>query len=139
MADAATVDMSKKPKKSVALSGTVAGNTAVCTVGRSGNDLHYHGYDILELAEHCEFEEVAHLLIHETLPTESELLAYKTKLKSLRGLPASVKQALEAIPPSAHPMDVMRSGVSIMGSFCQKKKSISLLKPAILQIALWRA
>ncbi|MGH1438704.1 MAG: bifunctional 2-methylcitrate synthase/citrate synthase [Cellvibrionaceae bacterium] len=122
MTDATAVDMSKKPKKSVALSGTVAGNTAVCTVGRSGNDLHYRGYDILELAEHCEFEEIAHLLIHETLPTESELLAYKTKLKSLRGLPAAVKQALEAIPPSAHPMDVMRSGVSIMGSCLPEKE-----------------
>ncbi len=117
-----TPDLSKKVKKSVALSGTVAGNTGICTVGRTGNDLHYRGYDILELAKDCEFEEVAYLLIHEKLPTASELAAYKRKLKSLRGLPASVKQALEAIPSSAHPMDVMRSGVSILGSCLPEKE-----------------
>ena len=89
-----------KPKKSVALSGTVAGNTAVCTVGRTGNDLHYRGYDILDFAEQAEFEEIAHLLIHGTLPTAAELKAYKTKLQAMRGLPQAVKQALEAIPPT---------------------------------------
>lgn len=104
-----------KPKKSVALSGVVAGNTALCTVGRSGNDLHYRGYDILDLARNCEFEEVAHLLIHGTLPTRSELAAYKTKLKSLRGLPAAVRQSLELLPAATHPMDVLRSGVSALG------------------------
>ena len=104
-----------KPKKSVALSGTAAGNTALCTVGRSGNDLHYRGYDILDVAAQCEFEEIAHLLVHGKLPTVAELAAYKTKLKSLRGLPAAVKTALEQLPPSSHPMDVMRTGVSVLG------------------------
>lgn len=104
-----------KPKKSVALSGTAAGNTALCTVGRTGNDLHYRGYDILDVAAACEFEEIAHLLVHGKLPTVAELKAYKTKLKSLRGLPAAVKTALEQLPPSAHPMDVMRTGVSVLG------------------------
>src|ERR1700749_4878261 len=102
-----------KPKKSVALSGTPAGNTSLCTVGRSGNDLHYRGYDIRDLAAHCEFEEVAHLLVHGTLPNRAELRAYKTKLQALRGLPAAVKAALEAVPAAAHPMDVMRTGVSV--------------------------
>ncbi|MGA2548760.1 MAG: 2-methylcitrate synthase [Burkholderiaceae bacterium] len=104
-----------KPKKSVALSGVVAGNTALCTVGRTGNDLHYRGYDILDIAQACEFEEIAYLLVHEHLPTASELAAYKTKLKSLRGLPANVKAALEWLPASSHPMDVMRTGVSALG------------------------
>jgi 2-methylcitrate synthase len=104
-----------KPKKSVALSGVVAGNTALCSVGKSGNDLHYRGFDIADLASHCQFEEVAHLLIHGTLPTQSELRAYKDKLKALRGLPSSVKSILEQIPASAHPMDVMRTGVSALG------------------------
>ena len=103
------------PKKSVALSGVVAGNTALCTVGRTGNDLHYRGYDILDVAETCEFEEIAHLLVHGTLPTAAELSAYKAKLRSLRGLPAAVRTTLEAIPAAAHPMDVMRSGVSALG------------------------
>ena len=92
-----------KPKKSVALSGVVAGNTALCTVGRTGNDLHYRGYDILDIAETCEFEEIAHLLIHGSLPTVAELAAYKTKLRSLRGLPANVKAALEWLPAASHP------------------------------------
>jgi len=105
-----------KPKKSVALSGVAAGSTALCTVGRSGNDLHYRGYDILDVAEQCEFEEIAHLLVHEKLPTRSELAAYKRKLKSLRGLPAPVKAALEQIPASAHPMDVLRTGCSVLGT-----------------------
>jgi len=104
-----------KPKKSVALSGVVAGNTALCTVGRSGNDLHYRGYDILDLAENCEFEEVAHLLIHGTLPTRAELSAYKATLKSMRGIPTVVKEALELLPAATHPMDVLRTGVSMMG------------------------
>jgi 2-methylcitrate synthase len=104
-----------KPKKSVALSGVAAGNTALCTVGRSGNDLHYRGYDILDVAEQCEFEEIAYLLVHEKLPTTAELTAYKGKLKSLRGLPAGVKTALEALPKTSHPMDVLRTGVSVLG------------------------
>jgi 2-methylcitrate synthase len=102
-------------KKSVALSGVVAGNTALCTVGRSGNDLHYRGYDILEVAEACEFEEIAHLLVHESLPTRSELDAYREKLRSLRALPEEVRKVLEALPATAHPMDVMRTGVSALG------------------------
>ena len=112
-----------KAKKSVALSGTAAGNTAICTVGRTGNDLHYRGYDILDFAETAEFEEIAYLLIHGALPTPSELTAYKAKLKALRGLPQAVKQALEAIPASAHPMDVMRTACSVMGSCVPEKDS----------------
>ncbi len=112
-----------KAKKSVALSGTAAGNTAICTVGRTGNDLHYRGYDILDFAEQAEFEEIAYLLIHGQLPTMAELEAYKTKLKSLRGLPLAVKQALEAIPATAHPMDVMRTACSVMGSCVPEKES----------------
>jgi 2-methylcitrate synthase len=104
-----------RSKKSVALSGVVAANTALCTVGRTGNDLHYRGYDILEVAEACEFEEIAYLLVHERLPTPSELAAYHEKLKSLRGLPEEVRDVLEAIPQSAHPMDVLRTGVSMLG------------------------
>ena len=104
-----------KPKKSVALSGVPAGNTALCSVGKSGNDLHYRGFDIADLASQCEFEEVAHLLIHGALPTRVQLDAYKAKLKTLRGLPASVKSVLEQIPATAHPMDVMRTGVSALG------------------------
>ncbi|MBU0689519.1 MAG: 2-methylcitrate synthase [Gammaproteobacteria bacterium] len=109
-----------KPKKSVALSGTVAGNTAVCTVGRTGNDLHYRGYDILDFAEQAEFEEIAHLLIHGTLPNAAELATYKTRLQKLRGLPQAVKQALEALPANAHPMDVMRTGCSVLGTIEQE-------------------
>ncbi|HRP78717.1 MAG TPA: citrate/2-methylcitrate synthase, partial [Aquamicrobium sp.] len=104
-----------KPKKSVALSGVVAGNTALCTVGRTGNDLHYRGYDILDVAETCEFEEIAHLLVHGALPTLTELAAYKAKLRTLRGLPDAVKRTLELLPAATHPMDVMRSGVSALG------------------------
>ena len=104
-----------KPKKSVALSGVVAGNTALCSVGRSGNDLHYRGYDILELAPRCEFEEVAYLLVHDRLPDVAELAAYKIKLKALRGLPLMVRTVLEALPASSHPMDVLRTGVSALG------------------------
>ena len=105
-----------KPKKSVALSGVTAGNTALCSVGKSGNDLHYRGYDILDLAKHCEFEEVSYLLIHEKLPNLAELTAYKAKLKTLRGLPDALKRILEAIPATAHPMDVVRTGVSALGT-----------------------
>jgi len=105
-----------KPKKSVALSGVAAGNTALCTVGRTGNDLHYRGYDILDFAEICEFEEIAHLLVHGTLPNIAELAAYKAKLKSLRGLPAAAKAVLERIPANAHPMDAMRTYVSMLGT-----------------------
>ena len=104
-----------KPKKSVALSGIAAGNTALCTVGRTGNDLHYRGYDILDVAEACEFEEIAHLLVHETLPNAAQLRVYKTKLRALRGLPASVRAVLEALPAATHPMDVMRTATSAMG------------------------
>jgi 2-methylcitrate synthase len=111
-----------KPKKSVALSGVTAGSTALCSVGKSGNDLHYRGYDILDLAAKCEFEEVAFLLIHGKLPNQSELAAYKTKLKSLRGLPNTVKKVLEALPKTAHPMDVMRTGVSALG--CDAPESL---------------
>jgi 2-methylcitrate synthase len=110
-----------KPKKSVALSGVAAGSTALCTVGRSGNDLHYRGYDILDIAEQCEFEEIAHLLIHDKLPTRAQLAAYKGKLRSLRGLPAPVKAALEQIPASAHPMDVLRTGCSVLGTVAPEK------------------
>jgi 2-methylcitrate synthase len=110
-----------KPKKSVALSGVTAGNTALCTVGRSGNDLQYRGYDILDIATTCEFEEIAHLLVHGKLPNFAELKAYKAKLKSLRGLPASVKGALEALPAASHPMDVMRTGVSALGCALPEK------------------
>jgi len=105
-----------KPKKSVALSGVPAGNTALCTVGRTGNDLHYRGYDILDFAEEAEFEEIAYLLVHGKLPTVAELAAYKRKLKALRGLPASVQAILECIPANTHPMDVLRTGCSALGA-----------------------
>ncbi len=106
-----------KPKKSVALSGVTAGNTALCTVGRSGNDLHYRGYDILDIADAAQFEEIAYLLVHGKLPNRAELAAYKTSLRAMRGIPANVKTVLEALPASAHPMDVMRTAVSALG--CQ--------------------
>ena len=111
-----------KAKKSVALSGVAAGNTALCTVGRTGNDLAYRGYDILDIAQTCEFEEIAHLLVHGKLPNRAELAAYKAKLKSLRGIPGTVKAVLEQIPPSAHPMDVMRTGVSALGCALPEKE-----------------
>ncbi|HXN79284.1 MAG TPA: citrate/2-methylcitrate synthase, partial [Steroidobacteraceae bacterium] len=111
-----------KPKKSVALSGVTAGNTALCTVGRTGNDLHYRGYDILEIASVSEFEEIAHLLIHGKLPNRAELAAYKTKLRSLRGLPATVRSALEVLPAASHPMDVLRTGVSVLGCTLPEKE-----------------
>ena len=111
-----------KPKKSVALSGTAAGNTELCTVGRSGNDLHYRGYDIKDLATKSTFEEVAYLLVHGSLPTASQLKAYKAKLKRLRGLPAIVQEALELIPANAHPMDVMRTGCSVLGTVLPERE-----------------
>jgi len=116
-----TETLAKKGKKSVALSGVIAGNTAVCSVGRTGNDLHYRGYDIQELARQSTFEEVSHLLVHGDLPTESELKEYVRKLKGLRGLPAEVKTVLEHIPPSAHPMDMLNASVSFLGTVMPEK------------------
>ncbi|CRE04440.1 2-methylcitrate synthase [Bordetella pertussis] len=110
-----------KPKKSVALSGVVAGNTALCTVGRTGNDLHYRGYDILDFAGSAEFEEIAHLLVHGKLPNKAELKAYKEKLRALRGLPAQLQNVLECLPASSHPMDVMRTAVSVLGCVLSEK------------------
>lgn len=121
MSEQTTTTPGFKPKKSVALSGTAAGNTALCSVGRSGNDLHYRGYDILDLARSSEFEEVAYLLVHGKLPNAAELRGYKNKLRALRGIPAAVKAALEQLPPSAHPMDVMRTGVSALGCVLPEK------------------
>jgi 2-methylcitrate synthase len=115
-----------KPKKSVALSGVEAGTTALCTVGRSGNDLNYRGYDILDIAEHAEFEEIAYLLIHGKLPNAAELTNYKAKLMQLRGVPAMVKNVLEQIPPGAHPMDVMRTGCSALGTVLPEKEDHNL-------------
>src|SRR5277367_5921446 len=111
----ATPATGPKPKKSVALSGVVAGNTALCSVGRTGNDLHYRGYDILDVANECEFEEIAYLLVHEKLPNHAELAAYKTKLKALRTPPRALLTVLEQLPASSHPMDVLRTGVSALG------------------------
>ncbi|MBN8817636.1 MAG: 2-methylcitrate synthase [Sphingomonas sp.] len=119
-------DPTFKPKKSVALSGVTAGNTALCTVGRTGNDLHYRGYDILDFAEEAQFEEIAHLLVHGTLPNAAELAAYKAKLKAFRGLPLAVIEALEALPAAAHPMDVMRTGVSALGCALPEKDDHNL-------------
>src|SRR5262245_13382899 len=110
-----------KPKKSVALSGVTAGNTALCTVGVTGNDLHYRGYDILEIANTCDFEEIAFLPVHGKRPTRPELDGYKAKLKSLRGIPAAARQALEALPAGAHPMDVLRTGASVLGCLLPEK------------------
>lgn len=115
-----------KPKKSVALSGVLAGNTALCTVGKSGNDLHYRGYDILDLAAGATFEEVAHLLIHEKLPNKAELNIYKSKLKTLRGLPIIAKTVLEQIPAAAHPMDVLRTYTSLLGTISPEKEDHNL-------------
>jgi 2-methylcitrate synthase len=115
------VNAGGKAKKSVALSGITAGNTALCTVGVTGNDLHYRGYDILEIANTCEFEEIAFLLVHGKLPTRAELDGYKVKLKSLRGLPAAVRAALESLPAAAHPMDVLRTGASVLGCVLPEK------------------
>ncbi len=117
-----TTGATPKPKKSVALSGVVAGNTALCTVGLNGNDLHYRGYDILEFAGHAQFEEIAYLLVHERLPNRQELASYKTELKALRGLPASLRASLEQLPPSAHPMDILRTGCSVLGSLLPERE-----------------
>ena len=121
--DHATTPTAPRPKKSVALSGVTAGDTALCTVGRTGNDLHYRGYDILDMAGECEFEEIAHLLIHEHLPSRAELEAYRRKLKAMRGIPATVRTVLEALPPAAHPMDVMRTAVSALGSVLPERNA----------------
>ena len=117
-----TAQTKPKPKKSVALSGVAAGNTALCTVGRTGNDLHYRGYDILDFAEGAEFEEIAYLLVHGKLPTSAELRNYKLKLKAMRGLPANVKAVLEWLPAAAHPMDVLRTGCSALGTTLPEKE-----------------
>ena len=121
MSNVAEMPNAPKAKKSVALSGVTAGNTALCTVGRTGNDLAYRGYDILDLAAACEFEEVAYLLVHGQLPNAAELAGYKKKLRSLRGIPAAVMSALEALPASSHPMDVMRTAVSALGCTLPEK------------------
>ena len=112
-----------KPKKSVALSGVVAGNTALCTVGRTGNDLHYRGYNILDFADQAEFEEVAYLLVHEKLPNRKELSEYKARLRTLRSLPAALKASLEQLPKTAHPMDVLRTGCSVLGTLEPEQES----------------
>jgi 2-methylcitrate synthase len=116
------IQTAPKPKKSVALSGVSIGNTALCTVGRTGNDLHYRGYDILDVAEECEFEEIAYLLIHEHLPNRAELAEYKAKLRSYRGIPGAVKAVLRELPASTHPMDVMRTGFSALGCVLPEKE-----------------
>ena len=121
MSDSETVTAPKR-KKAVALSGIAAGTTALCTVGRSGNDLNYRGYDILDIAEHAEYEEIAYLLIHGKLPNRAELSSYKAKLKQLRGLPVVVRNVLEQIPAGAHPMDVMRTGCSALGCVLPEKE-----------------
>src|SRR6201985_1669100 len=113
MSDTATLP--NRAKKGVGLSGVTAGNTALCTVGRTGNDLHYRGYDILDIATECEFEEIAHLLVHEKLPNRAELTAYKAKLRPLRVLPKQLATVLEQLPAATHPMDVLRTGVSTLG------------------------
>ncbi len=123
MTTEATAPAGPKPKKSVALSGVMAGNTALCTVGRTGNDLHYRGYDILDIADSCEFEEIAHLLVHGKLPTLTELREYKARLRALRGIPASVRETLERIPAAAHPMDVMRTAVSALGAVLPEREA----------------
>ena len=115
-----TTTTEKKVKKGVALAGVNAGTTAVCTVGHTGNDLHYRGYDILDLAKYSNFEEVAYLLIYGELPTQSQLSEYKNKLRQLRDLPEAVKSVLEQIPKNAHPMDVLRTGCSMLGTIEQE-------------------
>lgn len=118
-----TTETTPRPKKSVALSGIVAGNTALSAVGSSGNALFYRGYDILELAPSCEFEEIAYLLIYGKLPTSSELYLYKQKLASLRGLPNDLQRVLEHLPAASHPMDVLRTAVSVLGCVLPEKES----------------
>ena len=134
MSDAPTANSTLlKPKKSVALSGVAAGNTALCSVGQTGNDLHYRGYDILEIAGTCEFEEIAYLLLHEKLPNRTELAGYKARLKSMRGLPAPVRAVLEQLPAAAHPMDVLRTGISALGCTLPEKDGHDL--PGAREIA----
>ena len=134
-----TTETPPKAKKSVALSGVTAGNTALCTVGRTGNDLAYRGYDILDIAATCEFEEIAYLLVHGKLPTVAELAAYKAKLRSLRGLPEPVKEILERIPAAAHPMDVMRTGVSALWAPCCRRRTTTASPArATSPTACWR-
>ena len=116
------VQAAPKAKKGVALAGITAGNTALCTVGHTGNDLHYRGYDILDVAEHCEFEEIAYLLVHGALPNLAQLTAYKAKLRALRGLPRVVREVLEALPAATHPMDVLRTGISALGCALPEKE-----------------
>jgi 2-methylcitrate synthase len=124
MSEAETVAF--KPKKSVALSGVTAGNTALCTVGKTGNDLHYRGYDILDIATTCEFEEIAYLLVHEKWPNKAELAAYKKKLAALRVPPAGVLTVLEQLPATSHPMDVLRTGVSALGCLAPENNDHSI-------------
>lgn len=126
-ANAATVPASPAPKKSVVLSGVAAGNTALCTVGRSGNDLHYRGYDILEIAETCEFEEIAYLLVHGALPDALQLSTYKSKLRALRGIPHGIHEVLESLPAATHPMDVLRTAVSALGCHLPEQPEHSAL------------
>ena len=121
----AAVTSAPKGKKGVGLAGVTAGNTALCTVGHTGNDLHYRGYDILDVAETCEFEEIAFLLVHGALPTQAQLDAYKQRLRAMRGLPHAVRQVLEALPPATHPMDVMRTGISALGCVLPEKEDHS--------------
>jgi 2-methylcitrate synthase len=123
MSDSGGPAGSFKPKKSVALSGVVAGNTAICTVGRSGNDLHYRGYDILDIADNCDFEEIAYLLIHGKLPNPAELAVYKRGLRGMRGLSSRLRAVLELLPPTTHPMDVLRTGVSELG--CESPENLA--------------
>ena len=104
-------------KKSVALSGVIAGDTALSTVGHTGNDLHYRGYEINDLAQNCEFEEVAYLILYGSLPTKAQLRDYKNELSRLRELPSEVKTILENLPKTAHPMDVVRTATSALGIF----------------------
>ena len=122
MSETTTAPAAPKGKKGVGLAGITAGNTALCTVGHTGNDLHYRGYDILDIAERCEFEEIAYLLVHGALPTRAQLAGYKARLRALRGLPASVRTVLEALPPATHPMDVMRTGISALGCVLPEKE-----------------
>ena len=133
--------MAEKKLSGAGLRGQVAGETALCTVGKTGTGLTYRGYDISELAEKAQFEEVAFLLLKGHLPTQPELDAYVAKLKSLRTLPAALREVLERIPADAHPMDVMRTGCSMLGNletetdFAQQDDAIDRLLatlPAII-------
>ena len=124
-----------KVKKSVALSGVPAGNTAICTVGQTGNDLHYRGYDIADLARDATYEEVAHLLVHEKLPNQAELAAYRARLISLRGIPAPVRAVLEQLPASAHTMGVMRTACSALGALSPERAPADSAGPNDVTVA----